>query len=269
MVSIEGCPGDVCLFCFAHPDDEFFCCATLKRLVEHGCEVFCAWGVATPQREEESRAVMALLGVPSLRLRFAYFPDGGVVDTLSEYVVFWEHILKDIRPERVFVPAFECGHLDHDATNFAVVHAVQRLRVCPLLIEFPLYHPYSSRVPTVGRFAYEGGEITVELTRGERALKKKVLSYYRSQRLPWLLKMYGLLVKMGLKPPGLWERERFRPLRHPRYDSPPLPAPLARGVERSPKWQRFAQAVSALCSSSPLGDDDPIHPIQEDEPGIG
>ncbi len=236
------------MFCFAHPDDEFFCCATLKRLVEKGCEVFCAWGVATPRREEESLEAVKLLGVPSLRLRFAYFPDGRVVDDLPEYVAFWEQILQDIRPVRVFLPAFECGHLDHDATNFALAYAVQRLGMPSSLIEFPLYHTYLTRIPTVGRFAGGDEEETVWLSPEEQNLKRRVLSCYRSQRLPWLLKMYGLLVTMGMKPSGLWESERFRPLRCPRYDSPPLPASLARRVERSPQWRRFVQGVSPLVS---------------------
>lgn len=242
--------GEVCLFCFAHPDDEFFCCAVLRRLVEQGCNVFCVWGVATPPREAESREAIELLGVPSLRTRFAYFPDGHVIEDLPQYVAFWEQILQDIRPEKIFLPAFECGHLDHDATNFAVAYASRRLGMHSLLVEFPLYHTYSTRVPTVGRFAEDAGEQVVLLSAEERVLKKRVLSCHRSQRLPWLLKLYQLLMKMGIKPSGLWETERFRLLSQTRYDRPHLPAPLAEHVERSPKWKKFTIAITALCPSA-------------------
>lgn len=97
-----------------------------------------------------------------------------------------------IAPDLIFTQVYEGGHVDHDATAFAVHAALRRLAAPPPLWELTAYHRAPGyregghREPGPierGRFPSAGGAPTVCLPLGPeaRAQKRRMLDAFRSQ----------------------------------------------------------------------------------------
>ncbi len=232
------------LFCFTHPDDEISICAWIKRLTSSGANVWAGWSVSNPVRESEARQVMKMLDVPQKRLRYYGKPDKGACDHLPELVSDWAEFIDEVRPSRIAIGAFECGHIDHDATNFAVSHALRLTNhVSSPLLEIPWYHTYLTRVPVLGRFADPTGEEVLTLGDEERRLKWRVARMYPSQNIASLLVWYTALTWAKFRTIDLRRTERMRLQAHFDYFRPNLPSTLARKVEKSETWARWVNAI--------------------------
>jgi len=111
--------------------------------------------------------------------------------------------------DRLWTPAFEGGHPDHDATN-----ALASLFVCEGLsvLEFAEYNLASGRPRSHLFPATTGAEQVITLTPVERAFKRRALGFYASER--------GNLRRIGV------DREVFRPLPNHDYGRPPHPDKL-------------------------------------------
>lgn len=121
----------VCVFLFAHQDDE---CGVYEQIyldLSAGHRVVCAYltsgvgpGGNSRHRDDESLAVLQRLGVDASNVHFAgrllEIADGGLqgrLTTASAWLADW---LPDAAATlRVYVPAWEGGHPDHD-----VLHAM-------------------------------------------------------------------------------------------------------------------------------------------------
>lgn len=94
-------------------------------------------------------------------------------------------MLREVRPEVVLTHPYEGGHPDHDAASFAVHAACALARGGegggPEIIEFTSYHAGAGRVVT-GRFLGAGEARVVELSATERALKRRLLDCFVTQR---------------------------------------------------------------------------------------
>jgi len=97
-----------------------------------------------------------------------------------------------IAPDLIFTQVYEGGHVDHDATAFAVHAALRRLPAPPPLWELtgyhrePGHHEQGHREPGQverGRFPSTGGAPTVCLPLGPdaRARKRRMLDAFQSQ----------------------------------------------------------------------------------------
>jgi LmbE family N-acetylglucosaminyl deacetylase len=134
------------LFLFAHPDDDAFIAGTMRDLMTRGSEIHAAWltsggflgGMKT--REAELASAMDVLGLEPSHLRFPRFPDLGLLPRLDEAADYVASLVAELRPESIFATAFEGGHPDHDAVNFAAVEGVRRSAQDPDIYEFPLYN---------------------------------------------------------------------------------------------------------------------------------
>ncbi|BDU51113.1 PIG-L deacetylase family protein [Haliovirga abyssi] len=51
-------------------------------------------------------------------------------------------ILKKIKPNKIFIPTYEGGHIDHDVTNFIVMKAIEKLKLKSEIFEYPTYNNY-------------------------------------------------------------------------------------------------------------------------------
>lgn len=245
------------LFCFTHPDDEIAIIAWMRRLVASGAEVWAGWSVTDATREAEARAVMRGIGVRKERLFFHGMPDRCACDRLTELTEAWADAVRRARPDRIVVGAFECGHIDHDSTNFAVSRALihcgiesfnslntPRVEgVKSLVLEIPLYHTYLSRIPVINRFADPAGEEVLHLNPSEWGLKRRVSRSYPSQNIGWLLFWYTLFGWLKVSPPALCRTERLREGAHSDYSTPNLPEPLCSRVRRCKTWDRWRKAV--------------------------
>ena len=232
------------MFCMTHPDDEISICAWIKRLTSRGNEVFLTWTHSKRIREQEARAVAFLLGVRDSHLHFFNAADGQVVDEIPELIPAFRRHISDVQPDRIACGAFECGHLDHDATNYIVNHAWDG----PTL-EIPFYHTYTTRLQTLNRFADPMGQELLRLRRREQAFKTHIARQYPSQNIWSVLLWYEVWQKARLSPDQLRRTERLRWQRHRDYRSPNLPWKMAKKVMEHPNWQRWDTAVRMIDKS--------------------
>lgn len=221
-----------------HPDDEISIAAWIRRLTQMGVEVHLSWTHSTPTREREGRKAAEVLGVPDERLTFWDFPDGHVVDHLPAVREQMRVLMERVQPDRVCCGAFEQGHLDHDATNYAVRHAFDGP-----VFEIPFYHAYLSRVQRLNRFADPGPEEVLVLTREEQRFKKDFAKLYPSTNIWSCLFWYEAYQAVRLKPIELAKTERMRLKTDCEYRLPKHTGSLKARVETSARWHRWIEAV--------------------------
>ena len=107
----------------AHPSDEFGVAATLRRHARTGNEVFAAWLARDDRRdvqrlrEAEARQAMSIIDVPLENLRFPRLPSEPLAFLLPAIVDEIRRLIARIKPDVVYVPAYEGGHPDHDAVT--------------------------------------------------------------------------------------------------------------------------------------------------------
>lgn len=227
------------LFCFTHPDDEIAICAWMRTLVLAGAEVHACWSHSTPVREAEARAGMAKVGVPGEHLRFFGARDQGVVDEIDRLVPLYTQLGVEASPDRVVVGAFEQGHIDHDATNLIVSLALPEATT----IEFPLYHPYTTRMPTINEFTDPKGQEQFELSPELQRFKLDFAKTFPSQNIWRLLVLNELRGMLMFRRAGLLRRERLRRQTHFDFLSPNLPQGMSIRVQKSAIWKRWLAAV--------------------------
>jgi len=222
------------LFVLPHPDDELAICAWLRRLRVAGADVRLLWVHSTPVRERESRAVAEQLGFSPQQCAFGGFEDGKVVERSNELAERLSEAVQGFRPDRVVAPAFEQGHLDHDATNLAV-----NLAFAGPVLEVPLYHPYCRRMQTLNRFSDPTGQEVLELTPDERRLKVRLARSYPSQTIWRNVFWYEVWQRLRLRFDPLSASERMRLQVWRRFREPNLPPRLAARVVRTEAWARW------------------------------
>ncbi|MGH3854814.1 MAG: PIG-L deacetylase family protein [Pseudonocardiaceae bacterium] len=66
-------------------------------------------------REAEATAAARVLGIPVSRLHFARFPDGGILPTDLDQVALVVRLLREMRPDLVYLPHAEDASFDHRA----------------------------------------------------------------------------------------------------------------------------------------------------------
>ncbi len=138
--------GRRCLFVFAHPDDDAFIAGTMCVRLAQGASVDALWltsgdrfGSGT-RREQELGRAMDVIGLGCSHRLLLRLPDLGLIERLDQASDSVAGILDQLRPETIFVTAFEGGHPDHDAANFIAYEAARRARISPEMFEFPLYN---------------------------------------------------------------------------------------------------------------------------------
>ena len=228
-----------------HPDDEIVACGIAAlRARTAGAQVFVLYlTTGVPAREAlwpwqraghaerlsrrraEARVAAALFGLESIGS--LDYPSRHLRNHLDAAAAEIGRAIMEHAIEALWVPAFEGAHQDHDAANAL---AAQFCGVLPVY-EFAAYNFAGGRVRS-NRFAdRHDGEVTIETTAAEAALKRQALACYesergnlrhiRAERESWRsLPHYDY----GTPPhSGRLFRERFHwvPLRHPRIDFEP------------------------------------------------
>jgi LmbE family N-acetylglucosaminyl deacetylase len=204
-----------------HPDDEVVgCCAAILRARDRGARIFVAFLTdGVPPREQlwpwdrglrkarvqvrrtESETAARQLGLEPVS--WASRPSRTLKAHLATEIERISTLARAISADRIWTPAYEGGHEDHDATSFIA----SRIRdVCPVF-EFSEYNFAGARVRSQEFFAPNGTELTLDLTDHERSVKRRTLAIYRSEK--------GSLAHVRT------EHESFRPLAHYDYHRPP------------------------------------------------
>ncbi|MBS1266405.1 MAG: Diacetylchitobiose deacetylase [Candidatus Woesearchaeota archaeon] len=184
----------------AHEDDEVIGPGiVIQRAVEKGVEVFVI--VTTDgapkefghgkkeaeQRKKETIEALTLIGVKKKNIIFFEYDDLGFIfeiDIKKELTRLKKQIQK-IKPDIIYVHAYEGGHIDHDATHLMVVEVVNNLRDKPKLYEFIEYNAYNWGAPVPSNRDYINNRVYparyYRATSVEEFMKKSALKKYFSQ----------------------------------------------------------------------------------------
>jgi LmbE family N-acetylglucosaminyl deacetylase len=197
------------LFVFAHQDDEIATATRILHLLRAGWEISCVYltdgegrAVRSHIRDEESRQVLARLGVDLSRVHFlgsdARIPDGRLFEHLDKSAELLENAIAK-PPDEVWTLAYEGGHQDHDASHLvAIRYAAEHDIPC---FEMPLYHGYGLPGPFFNTLAplRNGGEWAarrIDLAEGFRIAL--LCRWYASQRKTWLGLLPEALLRLAL-----------------------------------------------------------------------
>jgi LmbE family N-acetylglucosaminyl deacetylase len=253
------------LFVFAHQDDEIAAAARIALLVRGGATISCVFltngegrGARSAQRDQESRDVLARLGVEPGRAHFPGseegIPDGALVEHLDRALAVLEARIPDTVDE-VWTLAWEGGHQDHDAVHLVALAFANRRGIA--MYEVPLYHGHRRHGPLfqtlaplrVGR-PWSGRRIPIA-----EGLRLLLLSrFYRSQRRTWLALLPAALARAILV-----RREWTRPADAARLESKPHDGVLFYERRFRYAWEDFERRarsfIERACAPRP-GDRD-------------
>ncbi|MGH9790517.1 MAG: PIG-L deacetylase family protein [Candidatus Acidiferrales bacterium] len=209
------------LILIPHPDDEVVgCCAAIGRARAQGAEaigvclttgvpareVFWPWqrighAARVARRREEASRAADLLGINLVSL--AEIPTRQLKSHIAPTLAAVRDHIRRIGADRLWTPAYEGGHQDHDVANFIA----SRLRSEVNVWEFSEYNLFGGKVRSQEFFAPNGSEREIALTRDEQRFKRSALRLYASEK--------GNLSYVRN------EREVFRPLAEYDYSRPP------------------------------------------------
>ena len=152
-----------------HPDDETFGCGgTIAKSISEGHEVYVVimtdgryaflnvLGIENDPAPEELKEIRMqevkkatrILGVPEGNLIFLNFIDGTLEDNKEAAEEKVINILREKRPDEVYLPYKRDGHPDHRATHKIVKNAIRKLQISPVCYEYSITH----RFARFGRF---------------------------------------------------------------------------------------------------------------------
>jgi len=228
-----------------HPDDEIVACGiAISRARAADARVFVLYlttGIPAPEalwawqraghtarvsrRRAEAHAAAALLGLGPIG--FLDYPARRLRHHLDAAAAAIGRAVMQCAADSLWVPAFEGAHQDHDAANAL---AAQFCDVLPVH-EFTAYNFAGGHVRS-NRFAEpRAGDVLIELTADEAALKRRALACYASERgnlrhIEAVRESWRLLPRHDYSAPphsGRLFRERFHwvPFGHPRVDFEP------------------------------------------------
>ncbi|WP_235844575.1 PIG-L deacetylase family protein [Cupriavidus agavae] len=188
------------MFLLAHPDDEFGCFESIRRIVGTGRRVAIVYltdGGSDPamvsRRMTESRQVLARLGVCADDLHFigalARFPDGGLHRHLKAAWLACQSFCDAHGPfDAIYVPAWEGGHPDHDATH-ALAVLLARKQGIPDVFQFSLYNANAVPKPffrVLSPLAENGERIRLPIPWRARFHYLRLCLSYPSQWKTWV-----------------------------------------------------------------------------------
>lgn len=213
-----------------HPDDEVVGAAhALERLVAGGGAAFAAYlttgvppragrwfgNASTYVRAVETRWQEATRVREALDLQCALrcdLPSRSLKTELAHAFSELAKIAQQLEIDRIWAPAYEGGHQDHDVSNFLAARLAARFADRLRAFEFAEYNYADRRLRSQAFVSPTGREIRIELDSAARARKRALLAMYASER-----RNLGAV---------RFERESFRPLADYDYQSPPHARPL-------------------------------------------
>lgn len=137
-------------------------------------------------RRQEAREALAILGVESGAIHFLDEPDGtlrGLDSTRREKLVGrMAELLRELRPDEVFLPCNPDGSSEHDAAFGFVIEALHRSTVRPEIWQYPVWSWWNPAL-LVRRIFLERGYCRVPAD-DYRSIKHRAIACYRSQTEP-------------------------------------------------------------------------------------
>ncbi|MEM7655742.1 MAG: PIG-L family deacetylase [Bacteroidota bacterium] len=133
-------------FLFAHPDDELYVGAMIRRLSAANKSIVAMYatsgdGAGFPERREaEAKASLAKCGLSSEVIHFLRIPEHQVLNQLEPLLEKSQSVLRDFQPDCLISHDYEGGHEAHDALSFAASWLTQHAAAPIQLYTYPLYH---------------------------------------------------------------------------------------------------------------------------------
>jgi LmbE family N-acetylglucosaminyl deacetylase len=225
------------LFLFAHQDDEYGVYPLLEHAVARGEAVKVIYltsgtldGRRSERRNGESTGVLSSIGIPEHDIHFLgadlHFPDSKLFQHVEPAAQAVSAILQNNadRPTRIFTPAWEGGHQDHDATYIIACYLAQAFNCLDASRQFPLYN--GRGLPGILWHTFmplpENGPVeSFRLSWRARLRYLRLCIHYRSQWPTWLglYPMYALRLFTSGK-------QFLQPLRTDRLNCTPHPGRL-------------------------------------------
>ncbi len=247
--------GGPVLFLLPHQDDEVGIAPAIHQERAAGQTPFCVFltdgggNRSNPlQRNRESTGALKALGIPKEQLWFVgtekQIPDGRLI----EKIPFLRSIIRErfgTTPfKKIYVPAFEGGHPDHDAANFLAALLALDWKLTDAPWEFSLYHAFKAPRPFFRVFdLFPNGTPQRRVNFGFfQGLKFFFLiRFYPSQWKTWL----GLSPQIAYR--FLFHRSiLIQPLRTQRLSSRPHPGPLLYERMGRMRYEEFQHSSSEL-----------------------
>lgn len=212
----------VSLHLFAHQDDELGILPVLRRELGAHVRPVCLFltsgarsGSSTPAelahiRNAESLAVLRAAGCRDEDVHFiglkAGIEDGSLYLHLATAFDALCATLADVvvaRLHRIYCPAWEGGHHDHDAVHLLTLALAARLGALDRVLQFPLYHgrhlPGPLFIPHTP-IPDNGPSLRIPMSRREAVANWLQAHHYHSQWRTWAGLLLPALIKAALSP---------------------------------------------------------------------
>lgn len=241
------------VFLLAHQDDEFGVFPLIEFLVRRGSKIMCMFltasadAVIARKRDAESIKVLAGFGLPVDNLNFLGnslgVHDGELHLHAARVAREVERILINRLPVRLYVPAYEGGHHDHDSTCAIGAWLGGRIEARSVM-QFPLYHGKGLPGPwfKVASPISENGEgIHIRYSLRDALRYSLFCLQYHSQWRTWLgLFPFLLFVSM------MRRAQVLQPLSRRIFSTRPHSGDLFYERRFGVKYQTVAKAIKAL-----------------------
>lgn len=198
-----------------HIDDEVIMCG--GRMILHKKikeEVFIVYLTLPKNKDEEIRRkkesaeVLEYCKIPQKNTIYFNFKELTLLNNILKCYRKIELHLRKFNPDKIFIPAYEGGHIDHDLVNFLVSKAFYNLKSNSSLFEVPLYSPFFLRPGRIldkifrratknklclpPNFINKRGKVMrLHLSKKDIEEKKKLIGLYKSQKSLNLCGQYG------------------------------------------------------------------------------
>jgi len=245
------------VFLFAHQDDEFATFSALQMYLRQGVRPVCVYltdggagGQNIKRRNDESLTVMQALGVEPERVIFLG-GDHGILDgKLSAHLdEVFSKLLARLEPIvdediHLYIPAWEGGHQDHDATHLIGLALMNRTKLDKEVWQFSLYHGRSLPwifFKVLSPLKENGPAELISSSLSERMCFLRFIFSYRSQLKTWI--GLGPFVAFKL----LFGRGQFRqPVSRDRCFERPHPGRLLYEKRRAGAFEEFSQSAAGF-----------------------
>lgn len=189
------------LFIFPHADDEFAVSALIRDCTQSSTRVVCAYmtdgafgGQSTERRERETVSALDGLCVAEHDILFLgkrhRIPDGSLHLNLERALDVLTIVAESFEgPVRLFCPAWEGGHQDHDAAHVLALALAARLGPGTGVWQFPLYNGAGLPGPffrVMSPLPENGPTRDRACSAGERLLQVRFCLNYPSQWKTWV-----------------------------------------------------------------------------------
>lgn len=244
-------------FLLPHQDDEVAVLYWIEEALSRGLDVRCIFFTQAPnsvlndRRNAESLDVLSRLGVGPENILFEGMTlgimDGQMQDQLNVLGCWLQDKFSIERPEKIWIPAWEGGHPDHDALHAAVVEMAARAGILERVQQFSFYNGWGCSGPwfRVMHPLTENGPVECRTLQWQQRLRYLMQCLkYPSQAKTWLGLFPFFAAHLAFK--GVQQAQRAQ---RERILQRPHPGPLYYEKRAFSTWEKTQGKLEAWIKS--------------------